>query len=199
MARQVDLISLTDDIHYLEFGLNNNELSSFSIQMWVTKYGVRMCDWVQAMGLNFISFMGADLWIHNDEDADRCNLFGEKRDCIIGVVSNEQPLLIKMYDSLGVHTDGEWEVMEITVPPTLNYPDGMYSKIPAERFKKRQGIWQAEFLRNMKTSSSTASILDAINGEHLRGHAIYMKLRNTSNDEVKLFRLSVAQTNKMKV
>lgn len=199
MARQIDILSNVDGTHYLLVGLDNNSLSSFSWQLWITKYGVRMCDWVQAMGLNFISFMGADLWVHNDESTDRCNLFGEKRDCIVGVVSNEQPLLIKMYDSLGVHTDGEWEVMEITVPPTLNYPDGMYSKIPAQRFKKRQGIWQAEFLRNMKTSSSTASVLDAINGEHLRGYSIYMKLRNTSNDEVKLFRLSVAQTNKMKV
>ena len=164
--------------------------------MWIEKFGHRMVDWTQAMGMNFISFMGSDLYIHNQDDADqdRCKLFGEKKDCIVGVVANEQGNKIKLYDALGVHTDHEWEVTDIYVSPSLNYPQGMYSKIPAERFKKRGMIWRAEFLRNMYTNSGTASIIDAINGEPLRGYVAYMKLKNTDNDQVKLFGLTVETT-----
>lgn len=194
MARQVDLISTTTGTHYLLFGLDNDSLSSFYLQLWITKTGVRMTDFVQAMGMNFCSFMNSDIWVHNDETVARCNLYGEQRDCIIGVVSNKDPLKIKLYDSLELHTDQEWEVMEITIPASLNYPDGMYSKIPKQRFKKRQGTLRAEFLRNMKTKSSTASAINALSGEPLQGHTIYMKMRNTSTSQVRLFKAQVNTT-----
>jgi len=192
--RLVEIVSTTTGEHYLLFGLDNDSLSSFSLQLWITKYGVRMTDWVQAMGLNFISFMNSDIWVHNDETVSRCNLYGEQRDCIIGVVSNKDPLKIKLYDSLELHTDQEWEVMEITIPASLNYPDGMYSKVPKQRFKKRQGILKSEFLRNMKTKTSTASVINALSGEPLLGHTIYMKLKNTSTSQVRLFKCLVNAT-----
>jgi len=191
---QIDITASISGIHFIEFGLDNDELSSFSIQLWITKTGVRMCDWVQAMGLNFISFMSGDVWVHNDEDQARCNLFGEKRDCIIGVISNEDPLRVKIFDTLEIDSDSEWEVMEITIPASLNYPSGMYSKIPKERFKKRDGYLRAEFLRNMKTKDGTANVIDALSGEPLRGNAIYMKLRNISNSQVRLFKCVVSAT-----
>lgn len=194
MSRQIDIISTVQGAHYLLIGFDNDEIASFSLQLWITKYGKRTVDFVQSMGFNFITFIGGDLWIHNDEDANRCELFGEKRDCIVGVVSNEEPTKVKLYDSVGIDSNDEWEIYEITIPATLNHPSGMYSKIPLQRFKKRYGVWQAEFLRNMKTSSSTASAIEAITGEPLAGQYIYMKLRNTSHDQVKLFRVAVNQT-----
>ena len=196
MAREIQLISSSDGKHYILIGLNDDELSNFSIQLWIEKFGVRMVEWAQAMGLNFITFMGKDLWVHNQDDAnqDRCNLFGEKKDCIVGIVTNEEGTKIKLYDSIGIHTDHKWEITDIYVPATLNYPNGQYSKLPKERFKYRDGIWQAEFLRNMKTNSSTASVIDAINGEPLRSYEMYMLLKNTDDDQVKLFGVTVNAT-----
>ena len=194
MARQIDIIALEDGMHYLLFGFDASELANFSLQIWITKYGARMVDWVQAMGLNFITFMGGDLWIHNDDSQDRCNLFGEKRDCIVGVVTNENLTEIKLLDSIGVHSDSTWEVDSITIPPTINYPDGMESKIPSNHFKKRDGVWKARFLRNMKSTSETASVIDALNGEPLRGYEAYMVLKNTSNSQVKLFQIEINMT-----
>ena len=201
MSRQIDIISTSAGIHHLEFGMDNNEVGDFCIQMWITKYGARAVDWMQSLSMGFITFMGGDLWLHNDENQRRCHLFGEQRDCIVGVVSNEDPTHIKLFDSLGVHSDGEWEVMSLTIPETLNYPNGMYSKIPKEIFKKRGGILRAKFLRNMKTTSDTASITEALNGEPLNGYVCYMLLRNTSNptgEQVKLFEVEV-NTSKVRV
>lgn len=194
MAREVQIVSSTTGSHFLLFGLDSDSLSSFYLQLWITKYGVRMTDWVQSMGLNWISFMNSDVWVHNDETVSRCKLYGEQRDCIIGIVSNKDPLKIKLYDSLELHTDQEWEVMEITIPASLNTPDGMYSKIPKQRFKKRQGTLRAEFLRNMKTKNSTASVINALSGEVLQGHSIYLKMRNTSTSQVRLFKCMVNTT-----
>jgi len=196
MAREILLISATSGSHYLLFGLDDSALSSFSIQMWIEKNGHRMIDFCQQMSLNFITFMGADLYIHNqdDDEQERCELFGEKKDCIVGVVSNEEGDKIKLYDALGVHTDHTWEITDIYISPSLNYPDGMYSKLPAGRFKKRGMIWRAEFLRNMYTSSSTASIIDLINGESLRGYEMYFLMKNTDDDQVKLFGVTIEMT-----
>lgn len=196
MAREIELVSTTEGVHYLVFGLDGSANASFAIQMWIEKFGQRMIDWCQYMGLNFITFMGGDLWVHNQDDADqdRCMLFDEKRDCIVGVVSNEEPHRIKLFDALGVFTDSEWEVSQIVIPPSLNYPHGMYSRIPKERFKKREGVWRAEFLRNMKTTSDTPSVIEALSGEPLRGTHIYMLLKNTSNEQVKLFKVDVMST-----
>lgn len=195
MSVVVDILSTRSGVHELWIGMDANELADFRIMCWITKYGHRLVDCVQAMGLNFISFMGGDLWIHNDDNTDRCNLFGEKRDCVVGIVSNEQPTIVKVYDSIGVQSDDSWEITSITLPPTLNYPDGQWSKIPTEHFKKRSGLWRARFLRNMKSTTDTASVLDAIKGEELRGSEMYLTMKNTSNDQVKLFLVEVNATN----
>jgi hypothetical protein len=191
MARQVDLISTTNGIHYIEVGLDSDSLASFQWQLWVTKYGKRAVDFLQSLSLGFVSFMGGDLWVHNSDDVDRCNLFGEAKNCEVGVVANEQPNIVKLLDSIGIHSDGRWEVVSVTIPKTLNHPNGMYSVIPKERFKKREGVWQSEFLRNMKTTSGTASVIEAIKGEPLRGRSAYILLRNTDTSQVKLFKTDI--------
>jgi len=191
MARQIDIIATETGTHYLLFGMNENEISNFSIQLWITKYGKRGVDWMERLGLGFVSFMGGELWVHNSDEVGRCNLFGEQKDCIVGIVANEQANVIKLFDSVGIHTDGEWEITDITIPATLNYPDGMYSKLPTGKFQKRDGVLRAEFLRNMKSGSSTASVVNALSGEQLRGHEGYMLLKNTSTAEVRLFKIDV--------
>jgi hypothetical protein len=194
MAREIVLVSTTTGVHHLEFGMDANELSSFAIMCWITKYGQRAVDWLQGLSLGFISFMGGDVWIHNSDDVPRVNFFGEQKETKVGIVANENPLIVKILDSIGIHSDHKWEVESLTIPMALNTPNGMYSKIPKERFKKREGVWQCEFLRNMKTTTATASVIEAIKGEHLRGYSAYLVLRNTDTTEVKLFKVSINMT-----
>lgn len=197
MAREIEIVALENSKHFLLVGFDDSELASFRWQLYLTKYGARSIDWCQAIGLNFITFMGGDLWVHNSDTAPRANLFGEQKEVQMGVVINEEANTIKLFDSLGVHSDGQWEVVSVTIPPTLNRPAGMSSKIPKERFKKREGVWRAEFLRNMKTSSDTESIKDAISGEPLRGYEAYLVLKNVNNpsgEQVKLFKIDANLT-----
>jgi hypothetical protein len=161
---------------------------------WITHSGKRAVDMLQALSLGFCSFIGGDIWVHNSNTALRDNLFGEQRVTKVGIVANEQPDIIKLLDSIGIHSDGEWEIESLTIPKTLNFPNGMYSRLPKERFKKRDGVLSAEFLRNMKTSSNTISAIEAIRGETLRGNAAYLILKNTSTEQVKLFKVQINMT-----
>jgi hypothetical protein len=193
---QIDLTATSTGTHYLEFGMNADELSDFQIQMWITKYGKRAVDWLQSLSLGFVSFMGGDLWVHNQPETivARGNLFGEQKDCYIGIIANEQPNLVKILDSIGIHTDREWEVTSITIPHVLNHPDGMSSRIPKGKFKWREGILKAEFLRNMKTTSGVDSTLELLKGEYLRGYAAYIIMKNTSTNQMKLFKIDINYT-----
>jgi hypothetical protein len=178
----IDLISVSSGEHYLEFGLDASSSTYFELQMWITKFGTRAVDWLQSLSLGFCSFIDGDLWIANQPESivPRCNFFGEQKDCKVGVMANQDPNLVKLLDSIGIHTDGEWEVESVTIPKTLNYPNGMSSKIPSGKFKRREGFLRAEFLRNMKTTSGTDNILQLMKGEMLHGNAAYILLKSKS-------------------
>jgi hypothetical protein len=194
VARVIDIISTSTGAHYLEVGIDSNSLSSFGWQLYITKTGRRAVDWVQHLSLGFVSFMGGDLWIHNYDEVPRCNFFGEQKEMKVGVVANENPNLIKILDSIGIHTDGSWDIESVTIAKTPNTPNGMSSFIPTQRFKKREGVLSAEFLRNMKTTSSTSSVIEAIRGETLRGNSAYILLRNTQSSQVKLYKVTINMT-----
>jgi hypothetical protein len=194
VARTVEIISTTTGSHYLLFGWNASEVANFSVQMWIEKHGVRAVDWLQALSLGYMSFSGGNLYIHNSDAVPRCNLFGEQKDAKIGVVINEKATTTKVLDSLGIFTDGLWEVESLTIPVDLNYPNGMYSKIPSGNFKKREGVLYSEFMRNMKTSSETPKTIEAISGEELRGNEAYLVLKHTGGTETQIWKIDFNMT-----
>lgn len=191
MSREIQIVSTSSSSKYLLFGFSANELSTFSLQMYVEKHGARAVDWLTSLSLSFCSFMGGNVYLHNSNDVDRCTLFGEKKDMKIGVVVNEQANLVKLLDSIGIHTDGEWEVESLVIPADQNHPHGMASVIPKSFFKKREGILYSEFNRNMKTSGSTVKAIEALTGEQLRGKTCYLIIKNTSADKVELWEIDV--------
>lgn len=193
-CRTVDITATRSGLHRLEFGFDEDKLASFKMQLWITKYGSRAVDWLQSLSIGFCSFMGGNLYLHNSDEVARCNLFGEQKDCKVGVVINKNPDVTKILDSIGIHSDGLWEVESITIPPTVNYPNGMYSRIPKELFRKREGVLKCEFLRNMKTTSAVANALDALRGEPLRGKEAYLILKNTSTSKVQLYKIDINMT-----
>lgn len=190
----IELTSTSTGPHSVYFGLDGNISSSFGVQMYVTKYGKQAVDWVERLSLGWVSFLRGDIWIQNSPYANRNEFFGEHKDAVVGVVVNEQPDMVKILDSIGIHTNKEWTVTSVTIPESLNYPDGMSSRIPSARFKKREGIFRSEFLRNELSTNGTANVLDLLRGEELRCEAAIIELTNTSTDEVRLYKVEVDLT-----
>lgn len=192
--REIEIMATETGAHFLLFGFNASELATFSIQFYIEKHGARAVDWLTSLSLSFCSFMGGNVYLHNSNDVPRCTLFGEKKDMKVGIVVNEQASLVKIFDSLGIHTDGTWEVESLVIPADQNHPNGMTSLIPKSFFKKREGILYSEFLRNTKTSGSTIKSIEAMTGEQLRGKVCYLVLKNTSADKVELWEVDVNLT-----
>lgn len=190
----IELTSTSDGSHTICFGLDGNETSSFGVQLYLTKYGKQAVDWVERLSLGWVSFLRGDIWIQNSPDVDRNNFFGEAKTATVGIVVNEQPDIVKILDSIGLHTDKEWTVTSVTIPESLNYPDGMSSRIPSSMFKRREGVLRSEFLRNELSSSGTANVLDLLRGEELRGTVAIITLTNSSTDEVRLYKITVEMT-----
>jgi hypothetical protein len=142
----------------------------------------------------FYSFLKGELWKHNSTTADRATYYGTKHDAVIDFVVNNEAGLIKLFDAIGIHTNGDWEAEEITIEDSINYPNGMTSKIPSSVFVKREGVLLSEFLRNMKTRSATATALDLYQGEPLRGRTMYVKLINTATTEVYIAKIDINET-----
>ena len=193
-TRTIEIISTSNGEHYILCGMDAGHMSSFRWQLWITHYGLRAVDWLQSLSLGYCSFMSGDVYLHNSDEVDRCNMFGEKKDFKVGIVMNEQPQSTKILDSLGIYTNGEWEVESVTIQPDQNYPDGMSSFIPKSFFKKREGVLYSEFLRNTKTSSSTPKAIEALTGEALRANCAYLILKNTSSDKIEIWMVNLQLT-----
>jgi hypothetical protein len=142
----------------------------------------------------FYAFLNGALYLMNDSSANRATFFGQKWDAILDCVVNNDPLLVKLFDTIGIHTNGDWTVDEIEVIANQNYTNGMTSEIPSGRFEEREGIQLASFLRNKKTSSSVESTVDLYEGEQLRGRTMYIKMSNTSTSQVRVFAIDVTST-----
>ena len=71
----------------------------------------------------------------------------------------------------------------------------MKSRIKEGRFKaKEAGIFYAEFMRDMLTTSAVELQDDLINGRRLRGNVIDILLENDQTQEVVLFSVTITET-----
>ena len=69
--REVEIIASEDGSHFLMIGMDDNEIFSFAMQLYIEKFGDRAIDWCQTIGASFITFMGGDLWIQNSDTANK--------------------------------------------------------------------------------------------------------------------------------
>ena len=192
--REIQMIAEDDSTYFLLLGLDAEEMSSFGLMTYIEHKNKRAIDFISATSLGYCTYIGGDLYKHNSDEVDRLELFGERKEAKIGVVANQEPRLMKVLDSIMLDTNGKWCVESVIIPPNMNYPNGQESRIPAEMFIKREGIYQAEFLRNMKTKGSTAQSLLALTGEPLRGNDALITLKCTETNRVSLFRVTCNMT-----
>ena len=140
--------------------------------------------------MKLVSYVGDAIYIHNS-NAVRNNFWGVQRDSIVEVVANEAPTIKKTFEAIALHTNKPWNINYVGLSTDSTYTSGMQSKIPEARFRLIEGIFHAPYLRNMKTYTSSASNLDLIRGETLRGYYAEHRLVNDDTTEVTLFKVDV--------
>lgn len=154
---------------------------------WECTVDLTQADLLRATSRDLISFIGEDLYIHND-NVNRGYFYDGYNALQLNLIMNERPEFTKVLDSIGLNTNNDdWVVTAIEIPPTPQYPNGQSSRIPNAIFTKRENGMYAEFLRNMKTSSTTESLLELREGEELRGQTATITLENSATTEVVLY------------
>jgi len=154
---------------------------------WECTVSLTAADLLRMSARDLISFIGENLYIH-DNNSTRGSFYGSTYAMSLDIIVNENVATTKILDSISLSTnDDGWEVTGIEIPATAQYPNGMYSKIPNEIFTNREDGMHAEFLRNMKTSSNSESLLELREGEQLRGKIATLTLENSTTSEVVLF------------
>jgi hypothetical protein len=139
---------------------------------------------------NFTSYVNEDVWIHNT-NTTRNNFWGSQEDSVVRVVGTAHPNVVKEFLAMAIHSNAKWDVTNIQIPATINYPNGMESLIPEGRFEEDEGVLRSDYLCNMKSTSGSATVPDLLNGDNLRGYIIKHDLTSDDTTEVYLFKVDV--------
>ena len=162
----------------------------FTITATVTRKTIPV---MQSSSSDLFTISGEDIYLLND-NTTRCNFYGAQKEYSTRVYGLESPNIIKVFESIALHTNAKWDITDIQIPATLNYPNGMQSKIPEGRFEKEEGVLRSDYLCNMKTNQSTAEEIDLVNGDNLRGYIIYQDLDGDETTEHNLYKVDVLST-----
>lgn len=146
----------------------------------------------------FVSFVKGQLWVHNKNEK-RNNFFGVQTQYGVDVICNILPKAKKLF----------WNIRQVvnslfTTPKKgievygANGDEIQYSQLNEFHFKKEEGDWRADFLRDV-TDKNFADITNPLErettallrGELLRGNVAKIKLRNSDEKEVILYAIDI--------
>jgi hypothetical protein len=111
-------------------------------------------------------------------------------------VFNDQPSLIKRLLAIGLKTNVAWDITNILISATTNYPDGMVSEIPAEDFEPKEEYLWAAYLNDKNSVTLFIPDLDTeekalINGRNLLGSSATHTLKYTNDESIQAVIMSI--------
>ena len=203
----IDVIASFDEenkIYLLTFkGTNSETVGFYDPQIegakprWISFYSF-IPEHYESFGSALLSFKDGIGYQHNSSNVNRTTFYNVKHKQQINWYSNVVPIIKKIFRSIGVKSNKAWSIPIILIEPDASYPNGMLSKLNTNHFELKEGQYFADYLNNMKTTSSSASVLDLFNGDTLRGYYLQNQMENIENAEVWLLSTEVSfdQSNK---
>lgn len=162
-----------------------NELKNF----WDTHYSF-VPEHLGCVGGSLISFLNGQLWLHHSNS--RYGMFYDKKyPTQIKFVCNVEPLKIKNFLAMGYYSNHKWYAVDITIPPCDSYPNGMKSRLKENKFVLKEGVYYAEFMKDMLTPLFGDDLDALLNGRNLRGQAIEITLETLNDDLTYLYAATV--------
>lgn len=212
---EVEIISGYDqrhsDLYFSFIGMNSAREREYTVTILFNEENSRWCSFVDFKKGNvgpdhyafkdnvMVSFMEGEIYLHN-ENTLHCNFYGMQYYPSITIITNENPLKVKTFNSISLDVNKSPETAVLTIPVESIYPHGMYSELASADFVNKEGIFYAPFKRDMYTSSNlppalpTKNIMDLINGRALRGKIMSILVTFNSNADVILFSSIITAT-----
>lgn len=146
---------------------------------------------------NFFSFQNGAMWKHNDPTVPRCNFYGVQYSSSITFYINSNPGTIKLLQGIVVESNKLWWVPNIFIKPYTGKSLGMQSRIKPGRVEVLQGVFYADFLRNMTDPRFDTQLKALLYGEELRGRVAAITIQNDDTEEVILYKVQIKYSPQM--
>jgi hypothetical protein len=117
------------------------------------------------------------------------NILGEDVEASIDVICNTENKLIKLFDNIALYSNVVWnskEIGDINIEPSPRYPLGMLSRLKEGKYRAKEGVFYASFIRDAKTPNFVDEEVALVSGRRLEGPSMEIKLRTTSNERAEL-------------
>jgi hypothetical protein len=144
-------------------------------------------------GIHMVSFKNGSPWKHNqalDENLvaiPPCNFYGVQYVPELTYVVNKNPGTTKVWQNLRMQSKAKWEAIQIIIPPNDKYPLGMLSRLKASNITNREGMFLADFLRDIYDPEFNTVISALLRGRVLRGEILIVSLQGElDNDLVRI-------------
>lgn len=162
---------------------------SYLRDRWITMVDYNPM-WSETLGIINVSW-NANGQIYSHNDGAELNFYGLTKTQQIKFVMNEAATAIKRPLTIGLRSNGVFNVNSVTTPVSGSYP-AMDSEIPAALFKLKEGYYWSAYLRD-KTNINTSDpylkteALALQNGRQLRGYVFEHTITQKSTTKVVLF------------
>lgn len=147
----------------------------------------------------FYAFKDGSIWLQNSNEI-RCNFFGVQYVSLVHIIANVNPTELKIYYSMRVKSNRVWYAAntgDIFIPATEGKTNGMQSRLHKPQFRRLQGNYFADFLRNMLTPGFDTPKLALFKGVELRGEYMEIILTNDDTVDVTLFEIDIKSAKSM--
>jgi hypothetical protein len=156
---------------------------------WKTKLSYTP-EYYGSNALTFISFKDGELWEHNDQTVPRNNFYGTQYSTKVKFVANQDYLTIKNYASVAIYSNKLWsspDIGDISIPASTGYPIGMASRLLSTKFRWKESVAYADYLRDANTPNFPTQEAALMGGRKLRGQVLIQEIENSDTDETVLY------------
>jgi hypothetical protein len=156
---------------------------------WKTKLSYTP-EYYGSNALTFVSFKDGALWEHNDQTVARNNFYGIQYSTKVKFVANTDYLTIKNFASVAIYSNKLWsspDIGDITIPASTGYPIGMESRLLPAKFRWKESVAYADYLRDANTPNFPTQEAALMGGRKLRGQVLVQEIENSDIDETVLY------------
>jgi len=134
------------------------------------------------------------LWEQNSVLVPRNNFFGVQYNSEIEFISNIEYPNVKVFNTIAVYANKVFYspiVGDIKTIANGNYATGMISRLVKSKFRPKEGVFYADYLRDANTPNMPSQDVAIMEGRKLRGEFLLHKLINDDTDKVVLYSVIV--------
>jgi hypothetical protein len=169
------------------YSFNRQRWSSYMFQpvLWATQFGNR----AYTVGGNVTANMGK---LHEEDDGGELNFFNEIRIQQIDFLFNSNPTIVKRFLTFMTQSNIPFSV-NVSVPPTNQYPTGMASNIFIDNFRNQESYYVSKYFRDLGDPNPyLLGVLKRLNGRELRGYVLKHSMTNSdSTNKMILFSANI--------